>query len=235
MAHPEAKQTLPEEFSQIIVEFETPKAISEGELLPEESQLIAGSTSPERRQNFTAGRIAARRALARLIPGTTPGPVLRGESNEPLFPIGVRGSISHCDHLACAVVTSHPQIIGVGVDLEARNRTINSRVVERITSPTEREFYRLLDSAEKNLWIKVFCAKEALFKACFPVILREFSFQDIDVLFSSATEAKLHLSERLEDRLREKCPRNWKLNVDFREHKGKVVAIAAITVSKVWA
>lgn len=235
MTHAASPSHLPEEFKEIIVEFEVPRATSEPQLLPEEAALIAGSTSPERRQNFTAGRIAARKAVSRISAEQGQLPILRGESNQPLFPQGIQGSISHCDHLACAVVASHPRIFAVGVDVEAKTRTINSKVVERITSPAEREFYQSVPAEERELWVKIFCAKEALFKACFPMILREFTFKDVDVLFRSPAEAKLHFSERLEDRLRERCPRNWRLDVDFREHRGKVVAIAAITTRQIWA
>lgn len=215
-------------FGHLTIEFEAPSSNNLSLLFPEEAALIQQATSAKRRELFAAGRIAARRAISALRPSKSPSAILRGPSNEPLFPSGIHASISHCDQLACAVASSNTALLGLGVDIEQRNRPLSPRVVQRITSATERECYRTLPDDEHSLWIKIFCAKEAIFKAAFPYILRDFSFPDVSVLFSSESYARVHFSERLESRLRERCPPRWKLDLDFREGRGKTIALAAL-------
>ncbi len=215
-------------FGGVIIEFEPPQTGLLAQLYPDEAAIVENSASPRRRELFAAGRIAARRAIENVRPGQPAPAILRGDSNQPLFPAGVHASISHCDQLACAVATTHKSVLGIGIDMEQRNRPLSPRVVERITSATEKECYRTLPDDEHSLWIKIFCAKEAIFKAAFPYILRDFTFSDVDVLFSSESSARVHYSDRLEKRLKEKCPPRWKLDLDFREMRGKTIAIAVL-------
>src|SRR4051794_19903843 len=72
-------------------------------LLPEEEAAL-GTVVETRRHEFTIGRNCAHRALARL--GFPPAPLLRGHYRQPLWPIGVVGSITHCSGY-CAAVVAH--------------------------------------------------------------------------------------------------------------------------------
>ena len=72
-----------------------------GGLFPEEEALVAGAVT-KRREEFAAGRNAARAALAGL--GPPPCPLLRAGRRAPAWPQGIVGSITHCSGFCCAVV-----------------------------------------------------------------------------------------------------------------------------------
>ena len=218
---------------QVVIQFEEPKDALLPLLHPEEAALIEHSTSIQRRQLFAAGRVAGRRMLGHLKQGASTESILRGESNQPLFPAGIHASISHCDQLACAAGIKHPSVLGLGVDIEQRNRPLSPKVIERITSPNEKECYRSLPPSERSLWVKLFCAKEAIFKASFNYILRDFSFHDVDVLFTSELDARVQYSERLAARLKERCPARWRIDLKFLDVRGKTVALALLHTAAV--
>jgi len=71
-----------------------------------------------RKRDFATGRRLARAALAELGHGDTE--ILNGPDRAPIWPEGVRGSITHCDR--CAVVAVTRADVGtVGVDVEHRD------------------------------------------------------------------------------------------------------------------
>ncbi|GHH24894.1 4'-phosphopantetheinyl transferase superfamily protein [Streptomyces rubradiris] len=128
-------------------------------LHPEERRL-AGALPPARRPDFIAGRTAAARALGALGIG---GPVLR-DGRRPVFPAGVRGSISHCvGHIGVSLVSVHPRVIATGTDLERTDR-LGPDAARLVCTPHEREWVRRARRPESRLSV-VFSAKEAVYKA----------------------------------------------------------------------
>lgn len=85
-----------------------------GSLHPVERALMADMGSV-RGSHFAGGRTCARIALAQL--GVS-GPVTCRTDGAPVWPPGVRGSISHKDDLAIAIVGSDESVSGLGIDLE---------------------------------------------------------------------------------------------------------------------
>lgn len=134
--------------------------------LDEEAALFS-SASDLRVRSFRAGRTAARRALARL--GEAPTSIGVGAGREPVFPPGVRGSISHSKELAIAAVARESSVRSVGVDLE-RTRELAPRVVERVASARERDGLSALHA------LVLFSAKESIYKALYPEVGRWFGF-----------------------------------------------------------
>ena len=200
----------------------------ENQLLPEERALIENSTDSNRRKLFTAGRISAHKAVQRALPSSPINPIIRDSSGQPIFIQGVRGSISHCDGFAVAAASSTPYFLGLGIDVEHRKRPITSAVRERITSQAEKDCYGSLLETENDLAIKIFCAKEALFKACFPFIGRAFSFKDVSILISSPQEPIVRPAEKLSNHLTQELKTNWRLALNYQEIKGRVIAVAAL-------
>lgn len=94
-------------------------------LLPAERALLGGAATPKRRAELTAGRIAARAALGRLIgPEGAGAAILRDDAGGTARPVAIsaRGarlpvhvSITHADGLAAAAAATEP----IGVDLVA--------------------------------------------------------------------------------------------------------------------
>jgi hypothetical protein len=126
------------------------------ELHPAEAALVTGAP-PERRQDFALGRLAARRALARL--GAPPAPVL-ARGPVPVFPLGVAGSISHCSGVAVALAGRRPPLAAVGVDVALAE--LPARAARLVCGRRERSWVAA-DTAGRRL-VQVFAAKEAVVK-----------------------------------------------------------------------
>jgi 4'-phosphopantetheinyl transferase EntD len=212
----------------IVIEYQLPDKSDEKQLNEGEIAVIEGSSSLTRRKLFCAGRISAHRALFQLDAKFASIALLKGESGEPLFPKGIVGSISHCDSLACAAVSKSDSIKGLGIDVEHSKRRLSARVIERIMSNEERECYKDITKEDSAIWIRLFCAKEALFKACFQYIKRDFGFSDVSLLFSSPDDVHIHPSSKLKERLDNELNSKWQLTLSFKEYKGNLLAIAIL-------
>lgn len=140
-----------------------------------------GRAVDARRREFTTGRACARRALAHL--GLPAVPIGAGARGEPLWPAGIVGSITHCAGLrACAIALAR-DIHAVGIDAEP-HAPLPDGVLAAIASPAER---RALAEHEPAIHFDrvLFSAKEALFKACYPLTGRLLGFEDVDVRIGS--------------------------------------------------
>lgn len=144
-------------------------------LHPEEVALVAGA-SPERRSEFATGRQCARLALTSLGRGPDDEPVLRDDRGAPLWPPGVVGSITHCAGWTGAVAArSRPSrwgagIRGLGLDAEPAE-PLPAGVLEVVASRADREALSRLGAERPGIpWDTVlFCAKEATYKAWYPL------------------------------------------------------------------
>lgn len=146
--------------------------------LPEEEPLIARSV-PKRRNEFVTVRHCARVAMEQL--GVPPSPILKGDKGEPRWPRGVVGSLTHCDGYRGAVVGRSGAARSVGIDAEPHG-VLPDRVLEAISLPVERREIAALP-AELH-WDRIlFCAKEATYKAWFPLTQRWLGFEDAHISF----------------------------------------------------
>lgn len=135
---------------------------------------------PRRRREFIAGRLCARSALAAL--GIPDAPVLVGDSRQPIWPTGAFGSITHTGDYCLAVVGRRESTaVSVGVDAERIGR-VGQDLFPQVLGPDER---RRLGDMEPNtasrLATLVFGAKEAFYKAQFPVTGAWVDFGDVGV------------------------------------------------------
>ena len=153
-------------------------------LFPEEELLVARAVD-KRRREFTTARACARSALARL--GVEPAPILTGERGAPGWPPGVVGSITHCAGYRAAAVAPARAVLTVGVDAEPDD-PLPDGVLAVISLPGERGRLADLAGAAPGVnWDRLlFCAKEATYKAWFPVARRWLGFEDADVTIDSA-------------------------------------------------
>jgi 4'-phosphopantetheinyl transferase EntD len=146
------------------------------ELFPEE-ELALGRAVEKRRREFTTARMCARAALEEL--GFPPAPIPTGERGEPRWPVGVVGSITHCDgYRACAVARSS-EIVTVGIDAE-RNAALPDGLLTDIARPEELPWLRRLELESPGVhWGRLlFSAKESVYKAWFPLARRWLGFED---------------------------------------------------------
>ena len=146
--------------------------------LPEEEPLIARSV-PKRRNEFVTVRHCARVAMEQL--GVPPSPILKGDKGEPRWPRGVVGSLTHCEGYRGAVVGRSGAARSVGIDAEPHG-VLPDRVLEAISLPVERREIAALP-VELH-WDRIlFCAKEATYKAWFPLTQRWLGFEDAHISF----------------------------------------------------
>jgi 4'-phosphopantetheinyl transferase EntD len=173
--------------------YDDPAGIS---LLPEEEPLIARSVA-KRRDEFITVRHCARLALGRL--NLPPSPILKGEKGEPLWPQGVVGSLTHTRGYRGAVVARASAVRSVGVDAEPHD-VLPDKVLEAISLPAERREIAALPGGLH--WDRIlFCAKEATYKAWFPLTGRWLGFEDAHISFEadSAGQAGRFVSRILID------------------------------------
>ncbi|MBX6723624.1 MAG: 4'-phosphopantetheinyl transferase superfamily protein [Dactylosporangium sp.] len=153
-------------------------------LLPEEEALIANSAE-KRRREFTTVRHCARQALARL--GLPPAPILSGTCGEPIWPARVVGSMTHCDGYRAAALARAAEVATLGVDAEP-HAPLPDRVFDAIALPGEQARAAALTAAHAGIcWDRVlFGAKEAVFKAWFPLTGRWLDFAEADIVIEPA-------------------------------------------------
>jgi 4'-phosphopantetheinyl transferase EntD len=156
-------------------------------LFPEEATLVARATE-KRRREFTTGRECARGALASL--GITPAPILRGYRGAPVWPDGIVGSITHCAGYCAAAAARTQDLLTIGLDAEP-NAALPGGVLELISLPAERARLReLAATAPAISWDRLlFCAKEAVYKAWFPLTGQWLGFADADITIDATERA----------------------------------------------
>ncbi|WP_199178105.1 4'-phosphopantetheinyl transferase PptT [Mycobacterium hubeiense] len=146
--------------------------------LPEEEPLIARSVA-KRRNEFVTVRHCARLALGEL--GVPAVPILKGDKGEPCWPDGVVGSLTHCDGYRGAVVGRRDDVRSVGIDAEPHDVLPNG-VLDAISLPGERSEISALPAGLH--WDRIlFCAKEATYKAWYPLTHRWLGFEDAHITF----------------------------------------------------
>ncbi len=156
------------------------------ELFAAERAAVASAVA-KRRDEFTAGRTYARRALAAL--GTAPAAIPVGERRAPVWPAGIVGSISHCKGYAAAAVARARDVAGIGIDVEL-DEPITPAVAARVCSADElRERARLEPLIAMDLAKLLFSIKESVYKAYFPLTATFLDFSDVEVEIEPADSA----------------------------------------------
>ncbi|MBU9764606.1 4'-phosphopantetheinyl transferase superfamily protein [Mycobacterium sp. TNTM28] len=147
--------------------------------LPEEQELVARAVA-KRRNEFTTVRYCARQALSAL--GVGPVPILKGDKGEPTWPDGIVGSLTHTQGFRGAVVGRTDGVRSVGIDAEPHD-VLPDGVLGAISLPLERsELAGLPDGLH---WDRIlFCAKEATYKAWYPLTHRWLGFEDAHITFA---------------------------------------------------
>jgi 4'-phosphopantetheinyl transferase EntD len=163
-----------------VIAVETREDRLDVELFPEE-ELALGRAVDKRRREFVTGRACAREALARL--GLPPTAVGSGRHGEPLWPAGIVGSITHCDgYRACAVASAHT-LLTLGIDAE-RHAPLSDGVWQEVAHGQERALRvrnGVAARAGVHLDAVLFSAKEAVYKAWFPLARRWLDFDDVEL------------------------------------------------------
>jgi 4'-phosphopantetheinyl transferase EntD len=144
-------------------------------LYPAEEAAIARAVA-RRRSEFATGRACARAALAKL--GLPPAPIVPGPRGAPQWPAGVTGSITHCAGYRASAVARLTDVAGIGLDAEP-NDALPGGVLERIAVAQEQAWLPRVATAVPGVaWDRLlFCAKESVYKAWFPLTRRWLGFE----------------------------------------------------------
>jgi len=167
-----------------------PKLIR-GFVYPEEVTLVCHSV-PSRRQEFFAGRLCARRALAKI--GIRNFPILMAYDRAPVWPPGIVGSISHADGYCGVAVAKRMEVESIGLDVERVCR-LNSDCWRYICTQQELSWINSLprECKQRNIAL-IFSAKECLYKCQYAISRRWLDFDDVSISVNSDTgefEARL--------------------------------------------
>jgi 4'-phosphopantetheinyl transferase EntD len=171
-------------FPPSVVVIEATPAMWDAPLRPAEAWAVRNAV-PGRRREFAAGRACARAALGRLGLHDASMPV--GETREPRWPDGMIGSISHCRNRCIVAVARRGDWIGLGLDLE-RVEPLEGTEISLVGSPAELEAAGRSTGLPEAVAAKVlFSVKEAVYKACFPVLGERWDFFDVGVRLGAGT------------------------------------------------
>jgi enterobactin synthetase component D len=179
----------------------------------------------KRQAEYLAGRVCAREALHRLT-GTGSVPA-SGEDRAPQWPTGTLGSITHGSGLAAAIVGNSKQWLGIGIDAETlipEQRAL--RLMEEILTPDEVQRLQNLPPEQHALRISLtFSAKESLFKALYPQVLKRFWFHDAELL---SVDQEQRISLRLLIDLDEKWPKGSIVTGQFCQMDNYLLSLISI-------
>jgi len=115
--------------------------------------------------SFALGRAAARDALADL--GVAAVAIGRGPAGEPIWPMNIVGAISHAGDVGIALAGRASDYAGLGVDVEELSRGMSARAARLVCRPGEMDWVDVESGSERLTM--VFSAKEAVFKAVYPL------------------------------------------------------------------
>lgn len=156
-------------------------------LLPEGEQELVAEAVNRRRANFADARWCAHQALRPLGADLAEQPIGKGMRGMPLWPTGVVGSMTHTDRYRAAIVAPRSSARSIGIDAEP-NDPLPEGVLESIATPSELK--RVADLQAKTprggiRWDRLlFCAKEATYKAWYPVTGRWLGFSDAEIILA---------------------------------------------------
>jgi 4'-phosphopantetheinyl transferase EntD len=197
--------------------------IGDFHLHPLEQDALGDAVSPKRRMDFRVGRAAARSVMEKIgFPIQTP--ILRGEHREPLWPEGVIGSIAHGAGYGIAAAAWRQDVPAIGIDIQMIEERYTDELIARFADPDEFDWVRSDNSRRTERAVKLFSAKESVFKALYPLCKVWFAF-DVAHLTPSADESSFSASVRLPTLSQGLVH----LHVGISEYRGQIVTGALLT------
>ena len=189
----------------------------ESTMFSDEAAAVAGAGA-ERRREFGTVRYCARKALRQL--GVPAVPILPDGDRAPRWPVGVVGSMAHCAGYRAAVVARSRELCGVGIDAEP-HAALPADMLDFVLRDEELSWLLALTETGPALhWDRIaFCAKEAVYKAWFPLTRRWLEFDDVSTT--------VHLDGTFQARIRgadvDDLHGRWKVD------RGLILAAASLT------
>lgn len=149
------------------------------DLWPAEEKAMARAT-PARRAEFAAGRTAARQAMRAI--GALPSEIPMAADRSPIWPRGIIGSISHHDGQCVAIAARRRAAGGLGVDLDSTVDLPGDLWSEILTTSECNWLSEQPEKTRGGLAKQIFSAKEAAYKALYPLSGRVVGFDAMTIL-----------------------------------------------------
>ncbi len=136
----------------------------------------------KRRNEFAAGRSAARIGMQAI--GVSPQAIYAHKDRSPIWPKEITGSISHKNMLCAAIVTQ--QNVFLGLDIE-EDTPLTADLIPSICS--EKEISSIDGPDQTRLAKLIFSAKEAAYKAQYPITCQLFGFDHMEITLDVARQS----------------------------------------------
>jgi 4'-phosphopantetheinyl transferase EntD len=134
---------------------------------------------PKRVQEFAAGRVCARRALAAFA--LVDFPIQVPDDRQPIWPDTFVGSITHTAGFGAAVVAERQNAAALGLDSEVVG-DVPADVWASKCVPVELAWIESLPESERAAAVTlIFSAKEAFYKCQYPLVRERLEFHDVRV------------------------------------------------------
>ncbi|MFK7956164.1 MAG: 4'-phosphopantetheinyl transferase [Lysobacterales bacterium] len=146
----------------------------------------------KRRREFAAGRRAAKQCAKRL--GMPIEHLLIGTQREPCWPPSIKGTITHDATSAFAWLVSSDHIRGLGLDVEKTSRLKRDTWRLLFTQP---ELTLLQTSADPELALTFFSAKESVYKCLFPTVKRFVGYKEVCLQPSGTNQFRCVMNDSL--------------------------------------
>lgn len=134
----------------------------------------------KRKAEFLAGRYCCKKVLASV--GVQNFEIVVGKNRAPIWPVGIKGAISHNSHHAMVAVTERADILGIGIDIESimSTKTMND-IKSAILRDEEHDLLYVPQARAVVVCSLIFSIKESFFKAAYPSTGYYFDFDAITV------------------------------------------------------
>ncbi len=150
----------------------------EAHLLPEEAGSIP-ARRPAMRRASGAARWIAHSLLSNI--GINDFPVLRSPSGAPVWPDGISGSLAHDDEMAVAAVASITDVGSLGIDVEPAI-ALPDEIAALVATSID-----VVGAVDRQLAGRIlFAAKEAVYKAVYPLDHEILDYGDIAIDLSAS-------------------------------------------------
>lgn len=170
----------------MLIDFNLHGVSAFGTILPLDSQvektyahwLPAGmkDVATVRQQEFIAGRFCAVQAAKQIGHELSKLPV--ASTREPVWPDGLKGSITHSKQLAIGCVSLSENLESIGIDAEEMIKPGLRKDIEKTIANDVELFLLEKTLPEMGLTI-LFSAKESLYKALFPLVRTFIDFKEV--------------------------------------------------------
>jgi len=173
------------------------------------------TSNPVRQASYFYGRYCARQVLEHF--GHADFIVESGAFNQPIWPKGINGSITHSSTYAAAFATCRSNNLGIGIDVEKNISTSRRNTIEqKVLSATE---LKLMNSKDHKLntnmiFTLMFSVKESFFKAAFSNANRYFGFDYLEILELDDQRYRVHAL--VKKQLSKNITKNRKVQFMFR-------------------